>query len=459
MMKRLLTVVGLIALCLLTNLSLRVPEQAAAQANCTTGIGPAFVPGLQKNVTTPSGGILRDGDLFYLRDGVSFLTKSEGASFFNINEAGPFGIYPGYAGTTSLGFAATKPGATSTATSCLDSFWDITFNIAGSGATAGDVITVYFQNPDGSGRQNLAVFTVQADGMSVRLTSFAAGIDVAANGHAPVSVGSLIPYAEGAGASGKRTSLITLPIPMNGTFRDCNQLVFEVVRGSGTGTTTVAMVNLVVSRMERAGDSALGARGIFGTTGGYPTGLKCAVACPACDAVASLSCDLTICYKDGCTWCNLLQFSPYNRKNYQVSIPGVNSGQPVRVFDYTGRVSFDVKYALGCAGYNRNDSWAKLTSAYVAAQLDVQNSLSFWWVKIGKQQIGCHLAPMMAAMPGMPAMVNPLPLTLSNGVTLTQFSSLEELFDATEWAVTRGTIADQQKLLAVYNALNDCHRD
>ncbi len=455
MTKRILMVMGLITLCLLTNLSLRVPEKASAQSNCTTGIAPAFVPGLLKNVPAPAGGTLKDGDLFYLKSGVQFLTKSEGASFFSITEAGPFGIYPGYAGTTSLGFAATKPSATSTATSCLDSFWDINFSIAGSGATAGDVITVYFQNPDGSGRRTLAGFTVQADNMSVRLTGLAVGIDIAANGHSPVALGSLIPYAEGAGTSGKRTSLITLPIPMNGVFRDCNQLVFEVVRGSGTGTTTVAMVNLQVSRVEKAGDSSLPDKGVYGTTGGYPTGLKCDVACPSCDA---LSCDLTICYKDGCTWCNLLQFSPYNKKNYQIYIPGVNSGQAVRVFDYNGRITYEAKAALGCAGYVRNDSWAKLTSAYVAAQLDIQNAVSFWWVKIGKQQIGCHLAPMMA-MPGMPAMAKPLPLTLSNGVTLTEFSSLADLFDATDWAVTSGTVADQQKLLAVYKALNTCHRD
>lgn len=455
MTKRILMVAGLIALCLLTNLSLRSPEQVAAQATCTTGIAPAFVPGLLKNVPTPAGGVLKDGDLFNLKSGVQFLTKSEGASFFSITEAGPFGIYPGYAGTTSLGFAATKPSATSTATSCLDSFWDINFNIAGSGATAGDVITIYFQNPDGSGRQNLAIFTVQADNMSVVLTNFLPGVDVAANGHTPTAKGALIPYVEGAGGSGKRTALITLPLPMNGSVKDCNQLVVEVVRGSGSGTTTVALVNLQVSRMEKAGDSALLDKGVFGTTGGYPTGLKCDVACPSCEA---LSCNLTICFKDGCTWCNLLQFAPYNRKNYQVYIPGVNSGQAVRVFDYNGRVNFDVKYALGCAGYVRNYSWAKLTSAYVAAQLDFQNAVSFWWIKIGKQQIGCHLAPMMP-MPGMPAMVKPLPLTLSNGVTLTEFSSIENLFDATEWAVSRGTVEDQQKLLAVYNALNDCHRD
>jgi hypothetical protein len=487
MTKRILTVVGILALFLATNLSLRVPEPTAAQATCPTGVAPAFVPGLKTNVPGPGGGILKDGDLFYLKDGVKFITSSAGASFFNITEAGPFGIYPGYAGTTSLGFAATKPSATSTAISCLDSFWDIGFNIAGTGATAGDVISVYFRSTNGADRQNLAVFTVQPDSMSVGVNSYLTGLQLSANGHVAAVPGTLIPYSEGAGSSGKRSSLITIALPMNAGIRDCNQLAVEVVRAGGTGTTTVALVNLRVSRMEKAGDSSLPDKGVFGTTGGYPTGLKCDSVCPACDIVVTptptptpvatptptpvatptptpvptptpLSCDLTICYKNADTWCNLLQFSPYNKKNFQVSIPGVNSGQAVRVFDYAGRVSTDVKYALGCSGFDRNYVWADLTSAYVAAQLDVQNSLSFWWVKIGKQQIGCHLAPMMA-MPGMPAMASPLPLTLSNGVTLTQFSSLEDLFDATEWAVSRGTIADQQKLLAVYKALNTCHRD
>jgi hypothetical protein len=485
MTKRILMIVGLIALCLVTNLSLQMPDQVAAQAACKTGIAPAFVPGLKTNVQVPGGGILRDGDLFNLKDGVKFQTGAEGASFFNITDAGPFGLNPGYAGTTSLGFAATKPGTTATATSCQDSFWDIAFNVAGTGATAGDKISVYFRNSAGTQRLNLAVFTVQPDNMSLAVNSYLTGADVSANGHVTVVPGTLIPYIDPAGASGKRSSLIAIALPMNGSVSDCNQLAFEVIRGSGVGTTTIAMVNLRVSRMERSGDSTLTDKGIFGTNGGYPTGLKCDAICPACDAVVptptptptpvatptptpvptptptptpTLSCDLTICYKNSDTWCNLLQFSPYNKKNFQVSIPGVNSGQLVRVYDYTGRISFDVKYALGCSGYDRNSPLADLTAAYVAAQLDVQNSLSFWWIKIGKQQIGCHLAPMMA-MPGMPAMASPLPLTLSNGVTLTQFSSLEDLFDATEWALLRGTAADQQKLQAVYKALNTCHRD
>ena len=226
MSKRLLILAGCLCLALLTNLSFRVPTAVQAQVACSTGLAPAFTLGTQKNLVLPGGGVLPDGDLFYLgANGLQFTTQSPGASFFTINpnSAVNFGSYPGYPNTTSLGFAATTVGATATAISCLDSIWDINFEVAGRGVTAGDVITLSFQQPDGSGVRNIIQLTVQPDNASVRVTGLLAGAGLDAVGHSPTIVGSVLPFEELAGTAGQRTRLITVSLPiMNDTG------VFEV---------------------------------------------------------------------------------------------------------------------------------------------------------------------------------------------------------------------------------------
>ena len=112
MTKRIMILAGCLCLALLTNLSFRVPTTAQAQVACSTGTAPAFTFGTQKNLPIPGGGVLPDGDLFYLgANGLQFTTQSPGASFFTISpsSAANFGSYPGYPNTTSLGFAATTP--------------------------------------------------------------------------------------------------------------------------------------------------------------------------------------------------------------------------------------------------------------------------------------------------------------------------------------------------------------
>jgi hypothetical protein len=52
-----------------------------------------------------------------------------------------------------------------------------------------------------------------------------------------------------------------------------------------------------------------------------------------------------------------------------------------------------------------------------------------------------------------------IPVTLSNGVVLDGNSTLLDLFNATEWAVLRGTLEDQQKVLEIYKQLNNCTSD
>ena len=422
-----------------------------AQAACSTGIAPAFTFGTQKNLLLPGGGVLPDGDLFFLgaANGLQFTTSSPGASLFALTTAN-FGSNPGYPNTTSLGFAATTPNATATAVSCLDSIWDINFEIAGTGATAGDVITLSFRQPDGSGVRNLVSFTVNATGTGVSATGLLVGATLDAVGHSPTFIGTPIPFEEAAGTAGNRTRLITLALPMTLGIPDCNQLVVEVRRAGGVGTTTVALVNIQVTR--NATTTATGTGIQTGQTGTYPTGLRCQVICPACPT--ALNCDLTICFARACDWCNRLDFPGY-RRDYWVRIPGVNFGLMVSPY---GNFSQLVRQALGCSGFTRNDPYSKLVAEYVAAQLSIQHAVPFWYPQLSRQILGCHVRVPMA-MPGMPAPVSSLPVTLSDGRTLTVNSSLQDLFNATDFATSRGTIADYQSLLNVYMQLNTCRRD
>ncbi len=460
MTKRLMMLAGCLCLALLTNLSFRVPTtvEAQAPAACVTGNAPGFTLGVDRNIQLPGGGILRDGDLFFLgnANGVQFTTLSPGTSFFNITAASQanFGIFPGFAGTTALGFSASTPGATSTAISCNDSFWDINFSVAGTGATAGDVITLFFRQPNGTGRQDILQLTVQPDNASVRVTGALAGIDLSAVGHSPTTIGTLIPFEELAGTAGRRARLITVALPMNGTVADCNQLVVEIRRGAGVGTTTVAFINLVVTRM--ATTTATGTGLQTGIVGLFPTGLKCPTACPTCPAVvAPAVCDTVICFADAFTWCNRLSFGT-RYANARVVVPGVNFNQPIAVF-LGGGINPLIRQYLGCGGFMRSDMRSILIGQYLAAQLDIQTQMSFWWSRIGRQTLACQVITPMS-MPGMPGAPRALPATFSGGpvLTLTDASSLQDLFDVTDFVITRGSMDDLQRLIAIYSQLNAC---
>ena len=445
MSKRLIILVGCLCLALLTNLSFRVPTTAQAQAACSTGIAPAFTLGTLKPFPLPGGGSLPDGDLFFLgaANGLQFTTSSPGASLFALTPAN-FGSNPGYPNTTSLGFAATTPSATATAVSCLDSIWDINFAIASTGATAGDVINLYFQQADGSGRRDIIQLTVQPGNATAVVTGLLAGVTLDAAGHKPAPIGTVVPFVEAAGTAGQRTELMTVALPMNGSIPNCNQLVAEIKRAGGVGTTTVAFVNIVVTR---TGATTSGTGIQSGQTGTYATGLACPVACPACPVI---NCDLRICFVQACDWCNRLDFPGY-RKDYWVRIPNFNFGLMVSPY---GNFSQLVRQALGCSGFTRNDVYSKLVAEYVAAQLSIQHAVPFWYPQLSRQKLACHVDRMLMA-----GQVRAIPATLSNGTVLDGNSSLQDLFNATDWAAAQGSTADRQKLLDIYMQLNNCRRD
>ena len=96
-MKRILLVAAVLTVCLLTNLSFRVPTAVEAQQACVTGNAPTFVQGVNP------------ADLFYLGTQLQFTSSTTGASFFTFTpgNTSTFGVFPGFDGTTGLGFAAT----------------------------------------------------------------------------------------------------------------------------------------------------------------------------------------------------------------------------------------------------------------------------------------------------------------------------------------------------------------
>jgi hypothetical protein len=452
MTKRFMILAGCLCLALLTNLSFRVPPSVQAQAACQTFLAPTFTLGTQKNLPVP-GGVLKDGDLFYLgaNNGVQFTALTSNFSVFR--PATDFAINPGFPNTTLALLASDTPNVTATTVSCLDSFWDISFVLYGGAANvAGDRYEFYLQQPNGSGRIRLVEFQNNPAGTGTTVTYIVPGGDLSAVGHTPTIVGRVIPFEIAGGLGNQRTQLITLALPMDGSIPNCAQLGINIVKANGNGRAQIALVNMQVNR--GASTTASGTGLFTGQTGTYPTALVCDKICPNC---ATLNCDETICFAEASTWCNRLPTPHYNRKPFRVVIPDTNGNMPINVF-LGQRVNPQVQAALGCGGYERLDINSQITAAYVAAQLSVQNELFYWYVKLGRQQLGCHIRVPMA-MPNMPAPPKSLPAKFSNGVTLDDFSSLEDLFSLTEWVVGRGNADDCKALLAIYRQLNDCSKD
>ena len=449
-MKRLLILVTCLTICLLTNLNLRVPVTVEAQAICATALAPTFTYGVDKNIPLSGGGVLKDGDLFYLGDanGVKFTTKSA-VELFQAGTAADFVTFPGYPNTIATFFRHSTPNTAASMVSCLDSFWDISFVLYGRGAAAGDVTEIFLQQPDGSERIKVAEFKTQPDNQGTMVTYLLPGADLSAVGHTPTTVGQIIPFEIAGGSGGTRTQLITIALPMDGSISDCNQLEFKVTRAGGVGATQIVLVNLVVTR--KATTTATGKGLLTGNTGSYPTTLKCDLVCPACDV---LVCDKTICFYDAPTWLNRLlgNFSRY--QNYYVSLPYFNNGQ---AFPISANMQYQIAQAIGYGAANPNDPRAKLISAYVAAQLSFQDQTTFYWAEMSKQKLGCHLR-MPMAMPGMPAPPPALPITI-NGVVLDANSTFSDLFAATAWTINRGMPMDYAALNNLYAQLNNCKKD
>ncbi len=282
----------------------RVTGQAVT-TNCQSIQVPTVTHGFQKTDNLPSG------DHFLLADPFTFGVTTPSPVGGNIPGLQTFTITPasfggdvlsvgGLRGTNPTGVGYSTPGGRLTLLSCTDSIWDGSFFIASKGSTVGDVIRFFVQRPDGSGAFTLFSFTVEADG--VRLTEI--------NEHGALYQssrlalegrffeGEFLPFVADAGAAGRRTNLLTFSFDMepNSPLNECLQLGVSLTRGSGTGTISLLVTDVIVNRTETAGDASRTTPGLIGgLTTGYPTGRECQVYCAVCEPVMpSIACPLPV---------------------------------------------------------------------------------------------------------------------------------------------------------------------
>ena len=215
----------------------------------------------------------------------TLLDPNGDASFFATNDANFGGNATlsriAAAGGSAKGLRISTPGGRTLAVSCRESFWDINFMLAGSGATTGDVVSLVMQ-PDESGRGviELARFTVGPGGATLAYLEPSAKLY--ANGHIQQNVGAFLPYGFAAGTSGRRTDQITIALSMDpkAPTMACLYLLAAIGRGNGIGTTTLVFNTLV---LVREGPNNGAGQGLFtGQNGTYPTRQACDRGCPAC---------------------------------------------------------------------------------------------------------------------------------------------------------------------------------
>ena len=238
--------------------------------------------------------VLKDGDLFLLPQSLTLTLVSVppgGATIFPVDES-TFGgeaiDFGGFPDTKLKGLALSTPQVGVTAVSCSDSFRALNFMLASKGMAVGDRIRLGLQGPGGVKSQDLAIFTVQANGIVVTALNSNAVLyrgNRLGTGSGRLTLGALIALDIPAGSSGMRTDLLTLLFskapssPLNGCF----QLVVNIARGQGDGSTAIVFTDAVVNRIALSTDAANPGFGLIaGLTGGFPTGLVCQAACPTC---------------------------------------------------------------------------------------------------------------------------------------------------------------------------------
>ncbi|HWQ36171.1 MAG TPA: hypothetical protein VNQ79_25260 [Blastocatellia bacterium] len=270
---------------------------------------------LERNFTAPAvtHGVSAADDLFALSQPLSFTIVSPsmtGADIFNVTAAssgspGTFGLPVSNATTgagvgfistaNAQGFGFSTAGERLVAVSCLDSFWDINFVIAGTGATAGDTVSLLMRAPDGTVVADaLAQFTV-GNG-SVTLTHLGAGVSLflnnrLANGANAVTLASPnVPFVSAPSGStfSFRTGVLTLALPMDpgSPFHGCQQFaaVIERPNGAPAGTTALVFTDIVVNRDDAT--TATGTGLLSGGSGVFPTAPLCEAICPPCPVVS-----------------------------------------------------------------------------------------------------------------------------------------------------------------------------
>ncbi|MBI1761340.1 MAG: hypothetical protein HYR56_07890 [Acidobacteria bacterium] len=421
----------LCVLCLSGQHGLRTAQ--AAEASLQLDLS-AVVHGFAKAPGLP------DGDLFLLPKPLSLSLNrpADGTTAFAVNAAS-FGAEAqtmgALANVPARGFSATQPGATVRALTCAESIWDGNLILSASDGTAGDVVRVYVQNGDGTGVQELLRFTREADGF--RLSSihpqlklfvdnrFAMGPDT--------KQGTLIPFVDEAGPRGKRTGLLTFSFPMDfdSPLHGCFQLGIEITRALGAGTTSVVVTDIVVNRNRVAGDENNPGTGLLGQlTGGYPSGLPCAVECPADEGCK------TICFRSAEYYYLVYCAHPSDIPYGTVLIGGVNFNRPVAARSMPPATALRVLKPQVPIQY--------LNREFVAAQLNLLNAggeASHNVQEALKSPLSCYGVEFE-------------PFQLSNGFIVNTATRLGDVFAQTRQLIPLNRPEDMQALARLFDLLN-----
>lgn len=222
-------------------------------------------------------------DNFYLPEPTILTLDADNATVFPVNGS-TFGKVLSSERPKVEGFSYSTPYSTVQALSCNESFWDMEFEIAGKGATEGDMVTVNLLNSNKTIAQQLAMLTIENGGASLK--SLHPEVKLLANGIATKGLNYFAPFLIGAGESGLRTIPLALALSTSSSaFNGCYQLAIEIKRAGGAGTTTVVVENVIVKRMERPGDRDIniGFGQITGGVGWYPSGKICEFICWPCN--------------------------------------------------------------------------------------------------------------------------------------------------------------------------------
>ncbi len=455
--KKLTIMAGGLALCLTAYL-LRTPPMASAQttAGCIQFGAPLITHGF---LTGPG---LPNGDQFLLGSSLGFTVVSpstQGGSKFTVSNA-TFGSTPGFAGTTLEGLASATPSSLVRALSCLDNYWDLNFYLATNGATEGDMVTIFLQNPDGTKTIQLAMFTIT--GGNAKLTAINSDVSLHLNDRfargsnaMTLAFNNLAPFSQAAGSAGKSTQLLTIAFSMspNAAVMGCFELGIDIKRAAGAGTTSVVVNDVVVNRTAKPTDVNNPGKGLLGGLGGgYPTGLKCDVVCPPCPPASgggggptAPKCHV-ICFqssmyfrlKEQC----LEQFFT-NWDNFTLIVPGLNFNNPIRWESADDSIRYVLKGG-NPFGFQPTGGYRLFAQQYVTAQLGIELSANgpakfdaLWG------SLSCYVLPAGA-----------LPVTLSNGVTLSTDSMLKDLFMQAQSALKENRLDDMDKLGKLFLAFN-----
>lgn len=371
-------------------------------------------------------------------------------NIFNVSPATFGNTVVGLGGLPTLdpqGISFSTPNGKLNLLSCLDSLWDVAFVIAGTGATAGDMISITLTSAGGA-TTTVVGFTIEAGG--ARLTTIHPGVrlflDNRQTSGTALSVGTLIPFANDAGAAGRRTGLLFLNVLMDpgAPFNDCFQLGVNLMRGPGVGTISLLITDVQLMRNELPGDRARTGTGLrFGSTDGFPTGLVCPVVCPSCpDNVqppSPIKCS-TICFRSPRYF--LLNPDRMPARG-AVVIPGVNLNVPVGI---GGNPNLINGALLGNNPFGGTLTPAqRFAQQYVTAQINLINGSA-----------GGALASDVLWTGLSCYGLNFTPVTLSNGTTLSPNSMLKDLFMQAHFTTgnpTR-TNADLNALSNIFALLN-----